>query len=195
MSLRTIYRDIDTLRGQGAVIEGEAGFGYALKPGFTLPPLMFGDDELDALILGLRLVMKRGDPDLEEAATKALAKIEAVLPEERWDEVASNGLRAGPAEASEAPHLGAVRRAMREETKLRLHYTDKKDAVSIRVVWPIVVGFFAGSEVLAAWCELRGDFRHFRLDRIADAGVLGERYPRRRRVLLAEWRAQEGIDV
>ncbi|GGE16199.1 DeoR family transcriptional regulator [Aureimonas endophytica] len=196
VSLRTVYRDIETLRGQGAAIEGEAGLGYVLKPGFTLPPLMFDDDELDALILGLRLVMRRGDGDLEAAAEGALAKIVAVLPEERERAAAASGLLAGPVcgEAAEAPHLGLIRRALQEETKLRLAYRDKKGAATDRVVWPIAVGFFEGYEMLAAWCETRRDFRHFRLDRIGAATALDQRIPKHRRLLLAEWRAREDLD-
>ncbi|MDA8248931.1 MAG: YafY family protein [Rhodospirillales bacterium] len=194
VSLRTLYRDIATLIGQGAPIEGEAGLGYVLKPGFFLPPLMFTEDEADALILGLSLVAARGDPDLERAAQDALAKIAAVLPEEMEDMPATSGLRAGPGGAGAAPHLALLRRAIRSETKLRLRYTDRKGAATERTVWPIAIGFFQAAEVLAAWCETRRDFRHFRLDRIAAAESSGERYPKRRRILLAEWRVQQDVD-
>lgn len=193
VSLRTIYRDIATLVEQGAPIEGEAGLGYVLKPGFFLPPLMLEDDEVDALILGLRLVAERGDEELEIAAENALAKIEAMLPPAREDEVATSGLLAGPAVSAGERHLAAIRQSLRAEHKLRLQYVDKKGAATERVVWPVAVGFFAGAEVLAAWCETRGDFRHFRLDRIAALVAIGERYPRRRRILFAQWRAQEEI--
>lgn len=196
VSLRTTYRDIVTLTAQGAAIEGEAGLGYVLKPGFLLPPLMFGEDEIDALILGLRLVAARGDPTLQRAADDALAKIVAVLPREREEIAASSGLLAGPSAAPAAPHLGAIRHAIRHairrEEKLRFGYTDKKGVATTRTVWPVAIGFFEAAEVLAAWCETRRDFRHFRLDHIADAVGVGERYPRRRRVLLAEWRMADG---
>ena len=88
-------------------------------------------------------------------------------------------------------HLAAIRRALRDEAKLRLAYRDAAGAATERVVWPVIIGFFAQAEVLAAWCELRRDFRHFRLDRITAATPLPGRMPRRRRVLLAEWRAQQ----
>ena len=193
-SLRTIYRDIDTLRGQGAPIEGEAGVGYVLKPGFVLPPLMFGVTEVDALILGLRLVGQRGDPDLARAAEDALAKIVAVLPREMEDLVETSGLLAGPANREAKVFLSDLREAIRSESKVRLCYTDRRGVVSERVVWPVALGFFEAAAVLAAWCEARGAFRHFRLDRIGAAEALGQRYPTRRRVLLAERRLQEGID-
>jgi predicted DNA-binding transcriptional regulator YafY len=194
VSLRTIYRDIETLTGQGAPITGEAGVGYVLQSGFTLPPLMFSAAEVDALILGLRLVARRGDAGLERAADDALAKITAVLPRDFADAVATSGLLAGPAGAA-APHMGTIRLAMHAEHKLRLHYTDKQGAASDRTVWPVAIGFFEAMEVLIAWCELRQGFRHFRLDRIVSAAACEGRLPRRRAVLLAEWRALEGIDA
>jgi predicted DNA-binding transcriptional regulator YafY len=189
MSVRTIYRDIATLVEQGAPIAGEAGIGYVLKRGFFLPPLMFGADEADAVILGLRLVAARGDGELADAAEHALAKIVAVLPAAMEDAADSSGLLAAP--AGDAPHLATLRHAIRAEEKLTLRYVDKKGAASARIVWPIAVGFFEAVEVLVAWCEMRTDFRHFRLDRVRQAERTGTRYPRRRRVLLAEWRARE----
>lgn len=193
VSLRTIYRDVDTLVAQGAPIQGEAGLGYVLKPGFFLPPLTFNADEVDALILGLRLAAQRGDPSLERAASDALAKIAAVLRPELEDAAAWSGLLAGPGPAP-APHLAAIRRAIQAEEKLRLRYADKKGAETERTVWPVALGFFEAAEVLAAWCETRQGFRHFRLDRIAAAEPSDQCLPKRRRILLAEWRLLEGID-
>ena len=194
MSLRTVYRDIATLVAQGAPIEGEAGFGYVLRPGFLLPPLMLEEDEVDALILGLRMVAGRGDASLERASEDALTKILAVLPPEREDADLSSGLLAGPNRAGHTRHLNPIRRAMRDERKLWLRYADKAGAATERRVWPVALGFFAEAEVLAAWCELRGAFRHFRLDRVSEASALEERLPRRRRLLMAEWRLAEGIE-
>lgn len=194
VSLRTVYRDIATLVAQGATIEGEAGLGYVLRPGFLLPPLMLEEDEVDALILGLRMVAGRGDAGLERASEDALTKILAVLPPEREDADLSSGLLAGPNRAGHTRHLDPIRRAMRHERKLWLRYADKAGTATERRVWPVALGFFAEAEVLAAWCELRGAFRHFRLDRVAEASALDERLPRRRRLLLAEWRLAEGIE-
>lgn len=193
VSLRTVYRDIATLISQGAPIEGEAGLGYVLNSGFFLPPLMFGADEVDALILGLRIVAERGDPELEQAAGDALAKIVAVLPDEMETAAAVSGMLAGPT-CRATPFMSVIRQTMRAEHSLRLNYTDKKGAATARTVWPVALAFFEAAEVLVAWCETRQDFRHFRLDRIAAAEATGQRYPKRRRVLLAEWRLQEGID-
>lgn len=188
VSLRTVYRDVATLVAQGAPIEGEAGLGYILRPGFFLPPLMFSEDEVDAIILGLRLVAQRDDEDLLRAADNALAKITAVLPRYTADAAAASGMLVGPRSARETPALTVIRRAIRTEEKLALRYADKSGRATQRVVWPIAVGFFEAAEVLAAWCETRRDFRHFRLDRIASAEASGQRYTTRRRVLLAEWR-------
>ncbi|MDQ2801236.1 MAG: WYL domain-containing protein, partial [Pseudomonadota bacterium] len=140
-------------------------------------------------------VAQRGDAALGRAAGDALAKIAAVLPPEMEDATATSGLLAGPSGTGDTPHLAVIRRAIRAEEKLRLHYTDKKGTASERTIWPIALGFFEAAEVLAAWCETRHDFRHFRLDRIAAAEPSGLRYPKRRRILLAEWRIQEDIDA
>ena len=193
VSLRTIYRDIATLVGQGAPIEGAAGLGYVLKPGFFLPPLMFTEAEVDAILLGLRLAAQRGDAELARAALDGLAKIAAMLPDDLDDLPQTGALLVAPGSGA-PPHLPVLRAAIRAERKLRLWYTDRRAAATDRVVWPVAIGFFETAEVLAAWCETRRDFRHFRLDRITAAEPLADRYPRRRRVLLAEWRAQEEID-
>ena len=150
VSMRTVYRDIDTLVAQGAPIDGKAGLGYVLKQGFTLPPLMFGEDEVDALILGLRLVAQRGNPELERAAADAMAKIAAVLPEEMEDVAVRSGLLAGPSGIPTLASISNIRLAIRTECKLSLRYTDKNGAVTERVVWPVALGFFKAAEVLAA---------------------------------------------
>jgi len=194
VSIRTLYRDIATLQGQGAPIEGEAGLGYVLRPGFFLPPLMFDEDEVDAVILGLRFVSQRGDDGLARAAADVLAKIEAVLPPGMEDAAAGSGLLAGPPAVQEAQALSIIRKAIREEQKLAIAYVDRKEKATRRVVWPIAVGFFDTAEMLAAWCETRRDFRHFRLDRIQFVAPTGERLPKRHRVLLADWRLSQGLD-
>lgn len=159
------------------------------KPGFLLSPPVFTEDEVDALLLGLRLLVEQGDADLEPAAEAALAKIAAVLPPERDDAVAG-----GSSAAPGVPHLSVIRQAIQAEQKLRLRYCDKKGVATERTVWPVALGYYGAAEVLAAWCETRRGFRHFRLDRIGAAEPSSLRYPKRRRILLAEWRALEGID-
>jgi predicted DNA-binding transcriptional regulator YafY len=190
VSIRTLYRDIATLQGQGAPIEGEAGLGYVLKPGFMLPPLMFSDEEIEAIVLGSRWVAKQPDRRLSEAAANALAKIAAVLPDDLRDDLDASTLLVGPPAAyNEQIDLGIVRQAIRNERKLGFSYRDAGGAVSERVVWPFALGFFDKVRVVVAWCEMRRDFRHFRADRIADLAAIDTRYPRRRQALLREWRA------
>jgi predicted DNA-binding transcriptional regulator YafY len=195
VSLRTIYRDIQTLIGQGASIDGEAGIGFVLRPGFVLPPLMFSDEELEALVLGSRLVAQRSDAPLARAAMNVIAKIAAVLPDDLREGIDGTGLLAGPGPGVEAEpiDLTPIRAAIRAEQKLVLHYADGKGDRTRRTVWPIALGFFERVRVLAAWCELRKDFRHFRTDRIITLSRTEQRYPRRRRALMKEWQESEGI--
>lgn len=193
VSLRTLYRDIETLRAQGAAIEGEAGVGYVLRPGFLLPPLMFRQDEIEALAFGARWVADRADEPLGEAARAALSKIAAVVPAPLKAELDEVHLLIGAAETIEpGPHMSAVRAAIRRERKLRIAYTDRQQDRTLRIIWPVALVFFDKAHILVAWCEKRADFRHFRLDRIQQFEALEMRYPRRRAALLKEWRLAEG---
>jgi predicted DNA-binding transcriptional regulator YafY len=194
VSLRTLYRDIVTLQGQGARIDGEPGVGYVLRPGFMLPPLMFTEEEIEALVLGSRWVAKRADRRLGAAARDALAKIAAVLPADLRDDLdASTLLVASEPTAAGDAELATVREAIRRERKLDIRYRDVRDIESERRIWPFAVGFFERARIVAAWCEMRKGFRHFRTDRIMALSPTDIRYPRRRQVLLKEWRAAEGI--
>lgn len=195
VSLRTVYRDIATLIAQGAPIEGEAGIGYVLRPGFVLPPLMFTPEELEALVLGFRWVAQRADRPLAEAARNALAKIGAVLPDTLNDGLETTGLLAAPGEplVSDPAYLTVLRAAVRREHKVVMDYAGGTGEETQRVVWPLALAFFDKALVLAAWCELRQDFRHFRTDRITSLRALDERYPSRRRALLKAWREKEKI--
>jgi predicted DNA-binding transcriptional regulator YafY len=194
VSLRTLYRDVATLRGQGAGIEGEPGLGYLLRPGFTLPPLMFSTEELEALVLGSRWVAQRSDDrGLAAAGRDALAKIAAVLPDELRREVEATTLLVGPA----SPHIdlvdtGLVREAIRREHKLAISYRDGDGRRTTRTIWPFAIGFFERARVVVAWCERRRGYRHFRLDRVTKLEVTTDRYPRGRAALLAEWRQGGG---
>ncbi|WP_454813584.1 helix-turn-helix transcriptional regulator [Labrys neptuniae] len=192
VSERTLYRDIAELVAQGAPIQGEAGIGYILRPGLFLPPLMLSEDETEAIVLGLRYVEQRGDDTLGGAAREALAKIEAVLPPAA-QEIARNPIALpGPSHKSFPDNRVAIevfRSAIRAQTKLRIDYGDLNGQATTRVIWPIAIGFMNEARMLAAWCELREDFRHFRTDRIAAASEIGERYPGRRSQLVKTWRA------
>ncbi|NUB08754.1 YafY family transcriptional regulator [Azospirillum sp. Vi22] len=197
VSLRTIYRDIATLQAQGARIDGEPGVGYLLQPGFLLPPLMFAEEEIEALALGIRWVADRADGALGAAAQNALAKIAAVLPPDLRDRMDASALLVGPGEpiVGDGVDLAVVRRAIRSERKLSIAYRDRDGAATERTVWPFALGFFDRLRVMVAWCELRGAIRHFRADRIVSVTALEARYPRRRQALLKEWREAEGIPV
>ncbi|KUZ82878.1 DNA-binding protein [Burkholderia ubonensis] len=196
VSIRTLYRDIASLQAQGADIQGEPGIGYVLRPGFMLPPLMFSQSELEALMLGFRWVAKFADAQLTSAASDALAKISAVLPAELRRELDSTTLLVGPRTIAdrEAVDMDDMRVAIRTERKLRITYAASRDKRSERTVWPFALGYFEDARILVTWCELRNDFRHFRTDRIVALARLDERYPRRRTALLKAWREQ-GADV
>jgi len=195
VSVRTIYRDIETLVSQGASIAGEAGVGFVMRPGFTLPPLMFRDEEIEALVLGSRWVAQLPDAPLARAAADAITKITAVLPERLRHRVEDAGLFAVPrtAEALDRIDTSAVRAAIREERKLRIGYVGGNEEQTVRVIWPVALAFFERVRVVVAWCELRQAFRHFRTDRITSAEPTGEPLPRRRPDLLAEWRETERV--
>ena len=190
VSIRTLYRDIATLQAQGADIEGEPGVGYVLRPGFMLPPLMFSQGELEALVLGFRWVQKFADAPVTKAATDALAKISAVLPAELAAELENTALLVGPRRIvdSEIVDLAVIRAAIRRERKLLLSYRDATGARSERVVWPVALGYFEETRMLVAWCEWRQGYRHFRTERMAAIALLEERFPRRRAAMLKEWR-------
>lgn len=197
ISIRTLYRDIATLQAQGADIEGEPGLGYVLRPGFILPPLMFSEDEIEALVLGSRWVAARGDDTLGLAARDVLAKIAAVLPAQLRDSLDAANLFAVPIRtvAETSVELAAIRKAIRRERKLSIRYRDGSGADTRRLIWPFAIGFFDRVHVVVAWCELRKDYRHFRTDRIADLAVTDTRYGRRRQAMLKEWRAIEKFPV
>ncbi len=170
VSLRTIYRDIQTLIAQGVPIEGEAGIGYVLRPGFTLPPLMFSSDEIEALLLGSGMVARAADLALATAAQNALAKIAAVLPAVRQSEIEASRLLAGPIRPSvvDRVDLAPLRNAIRTEHKIWIAYHDRDGIPTERRIWPIAITYCAHIRLLAGWCELRSSYRHFRTDRILE---------------------------
>ena len=176
VSERTIYRDIADLVATGTPIDGEAGVGYTLRPGYDLPPLMFDRGEIEALVLGARVVESFGDPELGRSARSALDKVESVLPKERAGEISKSRLYAPRLGRSArlASTLLPVRTALSEQKKLRIAYERADGGKSRRTVWPLGTFFWGRSWTLAAWCELREDFRNFRLDRMQAVEVLGD---------------------
>jgi predicted DNA-binding transcriptional regulator YafY len=178
VSERTIYRDVKDLMASGVPITGEAGVGYALQRGFDLPPLTFTRDELAALVLGTRMVVAWGDAELARSARSALQRIRAAVPD---------ALRAVPEETplfapgfhvqgEQRRGLGELRAAIADKRKLRLEYVRRDGAPSARTVRPLCLSFWGHAWSLTAYCELRGDFRHFRLDRIVSLEVIEETF-------------------
>jgi predicted DNA-binding transcriptional regulator YafY len=179
VSERTIYRDVRDLMVSGVPIEGEAGVGYALPRSFDLPPLMFGKQEIEALVLGARLVKSWSDAELAEAAGSALVKIEAVLPERlrsKLEEITlfAPNYRGEP--RAFAANLPALRGAILERRKVRFAYTRADEQRSERTVRPVGLFFWGYNWTLTAWCELRDDFRSFRVDRIAGLALRDETF-------------------
>lgn len=169
VSERTVYRDLADPSASGVPVEGEAGVGYRLR-NFELPPLAFDRDEIEALVLGGRMVDAWGDGELARAARRALAKIEAVLPRDRADLIDETRLYVPVDERRERPAdrlpLSTLRAALRERRRLHLEYVDERGAESERTVRPLALAFFPPVWLLLAWCELRADFRSFRVDRL-----------------------------
>jgi predicted DNA-binding transcriptional regulator YafY len=189
ISLRTLYRDIADLITDGVPIRGEAGVGYVLGEGYDLPPLMFKADELEAVMLGLRWVAKRGDPDLARAAMDTAAKIGTVLPANLKPFLYDSPLIASPHynKVEDRIDVAALRLAIREQHKLHIHYRAEDGTESTRTIWPIGISYFDAQRLIIAWCELRQGFRSFRTDRIISSEVLSDKYKERRKALLSKW--------
>ncbi len=185
VSERTIYRDIDALRAAGAIIDGEAGFGYTLTEDPALPPQMFSHDEIEALVLGLREVREIADPALADAATSALAKLRATLPDRLKSRLEHAVLYAKRFSDRHEIRIdpALVRKAAWDELALDLDYTDQSDRKTSRRVYPLSIIYFEQTLCLLAWCCLRQADRMFRLDRI-DAATLSEESFRPRRVTM-----------
>jgi predicted DNA-binding transcriptional regulator YafY len=168
VSDRTIYRDIQDLSLSGVPVTGEAGRGYKLMRGFRLPPLMFNEEELEALLLGARMVRAWTDKGLAGAAHRALQKIEHVVPERLRPELTRQELMVPdfPMEGQAGERLMVVRRAIKEQRKVRIAYTRSDGEHSTRIVHPLGLFYWGKVWTLVAWCELRDAFRHFRLDRM-----------------------------
>ncbi|WP_193015205.1 helix-turn-helix transcriptional regulator [Proteus sp. FME41] len=192
ISVRSIYRDIESLRNQGAEITGEAGVGYQLKSGLLLPPLTFDINELEALILGLRWVESNTDKELSHSAVRAINKINAIVTTQHQALLEQNTLFVPTNQIIEVNDTIAkdLRLSLREERKAKINYKDAQNQLSSRIIWPIAVGYFQYSQVIAAWCELRQNYRHFRLDRIISYEVLSDNLPYPKNYLLSRWKKQ-----
>lgn len=209
VSARTVYRDIDALRRLGVGIEGEAGFGYVLTDDHALPPLMFTSGEVEALALGLRKVIAIGDSELARAAENAMTKLGPVLPDPLKTELESGILlahsyvrRSRLAELEESGEMAnqvdpaIIRQAARKEQKLLTRYQDQEGRMTERVIWPLAISYLDTSDLVIAWCELRDDFRTFRLDRLRATVLNGASFRPKRVPLLRRFlerlREEEG---
>lgn len=188
---RTVYRDIATLQARRVPIEGAAGIGYVLRRGFELPPLMFTEEEAEAIAVGLQLLRRTGDPGLAQAARTVVAKLASVIPEGMRAHLTAAPLHVSGsgAAAPTAIDLSAIRAAIRSARKLRIDYIDGKGAASCRTIRPIAVEYYVQATLLCAWCELRDDYRHFRADRIASLHVLDAHFDEEAETLTAGWSA------
>lgn len=189
-SKRTIYRDIADLIGQRVPIRGEAGLGYVLAGDFDMPPLMLTPDEIEAAVLGAQWVAGRGDPVLASAALDLIAKIASAVPERLRPYIAepATGTRPGWSMPPDGIDIARTRAWIHAGRKIRIGYRDEKGEMSERTIWPVIVGYFDAVRMLAAWCELRQDFRTFRTDRISAADFLDERIGGRRGDLRSRWK-------
>jgi len=192
ISQRSVYRDIDTLREQGVQINAAAGLGFQLKEDFLLPPMTLNENEIEAMFLALYWLKSIPDQALNEASISVLAKLNAVLPEHRQSLLQQTTLRAFNVWLPVNQILvEQVRVSIRSQVKIFFDYVDEQQRTSARTVWPFALGYFNDKIVLAAWCELRNDFRNFRLDRMQNLSLSQELYPQFKQQLFQQWWAQE----
>jgi predicted DNA-binding transcriptional regulator YafY len=192
VNVRTVYRDIAALQARRVPIEGATGIGYVLRD-FDLPPLMFTADEIEAITVGVRLVRRTGDTGLQRAAEAVLAKVRTVVPQ-RLREAMHEAPFLVSDVGARAVDISCVREAIRERRKLRIVYVDQRERRTSRVIRPIAVAYFVEVTVVAAWCELRSDYRHFRADRIDELTMLAESFSDDGGELLRGWLAQRSRD-
>lgn len=195
VTARTVYRDIAALQASRVPIEGAAGVGYVMRSGFDLPPIMFTVDEIDAIAVGIRLLRRIRDRKLQEAAEAVLAKISTVVPDALRAGVASPAVFVsdGSAAQPEGIDLADARRAIRESRKMRISYRDGEGHLTRRTIWPIALAYYVDVTVLGAWCELRKDFRHFRVERVRKSSILDDHFSTEGGRLRARWLALQQL--
>lgn len=194
VSSRSVYRDMADLMGQRVPIRGEAGLGYILDRGFDMPPLMLTPDEIEAAVLGAQWVAERGDRVLAAAARDLIAKIAAAVPERLRLFIAEPSIGAPPRNvpdldgALDGLDIARARAWIRSGRKIRIRYRNRETQDSERTIWPVIVGYAETVRLLAAWCELRQEFRNFRTDRIVTAEFLDEHHGCRLSDLRNRWK-------
>ncbi|PHR94116.1 MAG: DNA-binding transcriptional regulator [Robiginitomaculum sp.] len=187
VSVRTIYRDMKALENQAIPVQGEAGVGYMLGPGFDAPPLAFDNDELDALVIGLRLVQRDADPILKGAALSALEKIRVTS---KSPELLDTPIYAPDFGRHEHLHMmSTLRVAIRNATVMTVEYEALSGEHTLRTIKPLALIFFPRTHLLATWCHLRKDYRNFRIDRIISCIDSGENFTKEKTRLLRGYHA------
>lgn len=178
VSERTIYRDIADLQSTGVPIDGAAGVGYVMRSGYDLPPLMFTHDEIIALVAGIRMVKSWGGAGMARAATEAMLKIELVVPATLQSRIANAPVFAPPMELTDEVRalIDLIQKAIDARHVLRFRYEDRQGAMTDRSVQPLGLWFWGKVWTLVAWCEVRADFRMFRLDRTTGLAATGEQF-------------------
>lgn len=189
ISLRTLYRDMAELIAQRVPVTGEAGTGYVLDDGYDMPPLMLTADELEAAALGAAWVVSQADTSLSRAARDLVAKLSEAIPPELRPIVLDAGSRPVFPRQVVPEHFdgAALRRAIRERSKVRLAYQDQSGLLTSRVIWPLLIAYLDNVRFIVAWCETRDDYRNFRTDRVRELDVLEDKYPARRAALVKGW--------
>jgi len=190
VSVRTVYRDIASLQAMQTPIYGEAGIGYVMRKGYDLPPLNLDVDEAEAIAVGLTMIARTGDYGLWQAAGRAARKLNEVAPGTRHLIASSWG-----AQATTGIDMSDIRSAIRDEQKLRIRYMDAAGQGSARVIWPIALIYYADNAMVAAWCELRRDIRHFRLDRMQSCDPVEEFFKGQGSALLSRWEETQKSDT
>ncbi|UUM27811.1 YafY family transcriptional regulator [Acinetobacter colistiniresistens] len=192
ISQRSVYRDIESLREQGVGIDAAAGLGFQLKQDFLLPPMTLNETEIEAIYLALNWLNDIPDLALKSASTSVLAKLNAVLPQHCQHLLQQTTLRSINVWLPVNETLvEQVRLAIRQQVKIVVDYADEQQRISSRTLWPFALGYFNDRIVLAAWCELRQGFRHFRIDRIQQLTLSQELYPQFKQHLFQQWWTQE----
>ena len=191
VTTRTVYRDIATLQARRVPIDGEAGVGYVLRKGFDLPPLMFTVEEIEAIAVGARMVQRLRDPNLQEAANSVLSMVTVALPEAVRAHLTGAPIFVSQGDAVEARgvDLAELRGAIRDSRKLHIGYSDERGRRTNRTIWPIAMAYYVDVTLVGAWCELRADYRNFRVERIAASRVLNEHFDQDNGRLFREWSA------
>ena len=184
VSKRTIYRDIQALQAMRTPIDGEAGVGYMMRGGYDLPAINFNANELEAIVVGLNLLARTGDKSLQQAAKSVANKIESVREKTDRLMVSDWGV-----ELPDDTDMEPFRVAIRQDQKMSICYRDEAGNESQRGILPIAVIYYIEVVVLVAWCELREDFRHFRVDRIVQSELLDEYFKARSKGLREQWQA------